>query len=76
MAEAGSRYRRWDQGGTIIGLVLGMLAWYIGAAKGPGNPYGVAAATVSDCCLLSPHRKAFCILGLESLVTLGGMFRW
>ena len=23
-----------------------MLAWYIGSARGPGNPYGVAAATV------------------------------
>ncbi|EIW70668.1 hypothetical protein TREMEDRAFT_73534 [Tremella mesenterica DSM 1558] len=31
--------------GTGIGLVFGMLAWYIGAAKGPGNPYGIAAIT-------------------------------
>lgn len=34
-------------GGTILGLIIGMVAWYIGAGHGPGNPYGVAASTVS-----------------------------
>jgi uncharacterized membrane protein YccC len=29
--------------GTLIGLVLGMLAWYIGNGKG-SNPYGTTAA--------------------------------
>ncbi|EPS95103.1 hypothetical protein FOMPIDRAFT_1038634 [Fomitopsis schrenkii] len=29
--------------GTFVGLVLGLLAWYIGSAKGIGNPYGMAA---------------------------------
>ncbi|EAU35537.1 conserved hypothetical protein [Aspergillus terreus NIH2624] len=29
--------------GTIAGGVLGLLAWYIGSANGPGNPYGLAA---------------------------------
>ncbi|OCF73911.1 hypothetical protein I204_05757 [Kwoniella mangroviensis CBS 8886] len=33
-------------GGTIVGLVLGMAAWYIGSGHGTGNPYGVAAATM------------------------------
>ncbi|WVR05967.1 hypothetical protein IAU60_002995 [Kwoniella sp. DSM 27419] len=32
--------------GTIVGLILGMLAWYIGSGSGSGNPYGVAAATM------------------------------
>ncbi|WWC66524.1 uncharacterized protein I206_100427 [Kwoniella pini CBS 10737] len=33
-------------GGTVFGLILGMLAWYIGSGRGTGNPYGVAAATM------------------------------
>ncbi|KIR70920.1 hypothetical protein I310_05332 [Cryptococcus deuterogattii CA1014] len=32
-------------GGTATGLVVGMLAWYIGSGHGNGNPYGVTAAT-------------------------------
>ncbi|KOC15609.1 hypothetical protein AFLA70_269g001731 [Aspergillus flavus AF70] len=29
--------------GTVAGGVLGLLAWYIGSANGPGNPYGLSA---------------------------------
>jgi hypothetical protein len=29
--------------GTVAGGVLGLLAWYIGSANGPGSPYGLAA---------------------------------
>lgn len=29
--------------GTIVGGVLGLLAWYIGSGDGPGSPYGLAA---------------------------------
>lgn len=32
--------------GTLIGLVFGMLAWYMGSGHGTGNPYGVVAATL------------------------------
>lgn len=33
--------------GTCIGVVVGMVLWYIGAQKGLGGPYGVTAACVS-----------------------------
>lgn len=29
--------------GTIIGGVIGLVAWYIGSGHGPGSPYGLAA---------------------------------
>ncbi|KAK5991877.1 putative C57A7.05-like protein [Cladobotryum mycophilum] len=31
--------------GTIIGGLMGLIAWYIGSAHGNGNPYGMAAIT-------------------------------
>ncbi|PYH98124.1 hypothetical protein BO71DRAFT_447485 [Aspergillus ellipticus CBS 707.79] len=38
--------------GTVIGGVLGMLAWYIGSGSGPGNPYGLGAITAAMTVLL------------------------
>jgi hypothetical protein len=29
--------------GTLIGGILALLAWYVGSANGPGNPYGLGA---------------------------------
>lgn len=31
--------------GTVVGGLLGLVAWYIGSGHGPGNPYGLAAIT-------------------------------
>ncbi|PLB53541.1 hypothetical protein P170DRAFT_435148 [Aspergillus steynii IBT 23096] len=31
--------------GTVVGGVMGMLAWYVGSGHGPGNAYGLAAIT-------------------------------
>ncbi|RAL03166.1 uncharacterized protein BO80DRAFT_377027 [Aspergillus ibericus CBS 121593] len=33
--------------GTVVGGVLGMVAWYIGSGHGPGNPYGLGAITAA-----------------------------
>ena len=29
--------------GTIVGGVMGLVAWYIGSGHGSGNPYGLGA---------------------------------
>ncbi|KAF8060806.1 hypothetical protein FPV67DRAFT_1673642 [Lyophyllum atratum] len=31
--------------GTLLGLVVGIVVWYIGAGSGSGNPYGIVIAT-------------------------------
>jgi len=39
--------KTYEQAGTVIGLVIGLIVWYIGApGNGSGNPYGITAATV------------------------------
>jgi hypothetical protein len=31
---------------TVVGAIIGLVAWYIGAGHGTGNPYGLAAVMV------------------------------
>ena len=59
-------------GGTIAGLVIGMVAWYIGAQHGPGNPYGVAAATVSP----TIHSTSGRAISLDLRSQLEGSADW
>ncbi|RDB27383.1 Uncharacterized protein C57A7.05 [Hypsizygus marmoreus] len=33
--------------GTVLGLLVGMAVWYIGAGSGDGNPYGIVIATTA-----------------------------
>lgn len=38
--------------GTVVGGVAGLVAWYIGSGRGPGNPYGLAAIMAAVIILL------------------------
>lgn len=42
-----------------------MVVWYIGAARGPGNPYGIAAATVSPSHTSIRTGEAYVLDGLH-----------
>lgn len=34
-------------GGTLVGVALGIIGWYLGAGRGRGNPYALSAMAVS-----------------------------
>ncbi|KAJ7478392.1 hypothetical protein FB451DRAFT_1452874 [Mycena latifolia] len=66
--------------GTLIGLAIGLLAWYAGNGKGTGNPYGAAVA-VGVCIIpwlfvriFAPERfLAGNILGCTTLLSSSGI---
>ena len=45
--------------GTVIGGVMGLVAWYIGSGNGPGNPYGLAAIMLAAIVILMWARLFF-----------------
>lgn len=59
--------------GTVVGGILGMVAWYIGSGSGNGNPYGLGAITAVFTAVLvwvrlwSPHT--FAVAGIMSGAT-------
>ena len=68
--------------GTVLGGLLGMIAWYIGSGSGPGNPYGLAAITAVMalifiwCRLFFPHSLVggAVMSGITFVLVLGFSF--
>lgn len=44
-------------GGTVLGAIIGMVAWYCGNGKGNGNRYGFVISTVSSRLILKLTRR-------------------
>ena len=57
--------------GTVIGGVMGLVAWYIGSGNGPGNPYGLAAVMAVVIVILMWGR-IFAPLALLQATMMGG----
>ena len=45
--------------GTVIGGVVGLVAWYIGSGHGPGNSYGLGAIMAAVCIIFMWARLFF-----------------
>lgn len=57
--------------GTVVGGVVGLVAWYIGSGNGPGNPYGLAAIMAVVLMLLMWGRL-FAPLAVLQATIMGG----
>lgn len=57
--------------GTIIGGVLGLVAWYIGSGHGPGNPYGLAAVMAAVIIILMWGRIFAPMALLQAMMMAG-----
>lgn len=70
--------------GTVVGGVLGLVAWYIGSGNGPGNPYGLAAIMAAVVAILMWARlfsnpaflQAIVIGGATCMLIIGYSFSY
>lgn len=60
--------------GTVIGGVLGLVAWYIGSGHGLGNPYGLAAITGAIIVVLMWGRLFFSPALLQATIMSAATF--
>ena len=60
--------------GTVIGGVLGLVAWYIGSGHGPGNPYGLAAITAAVIVIMMWARLFFSPALLQATIMSSATF--
>lgn len=64
---------------TVVGGVIGMVAWYIGSGSGSGNPYGLSAVTAVVSLLVMavrlwtrPRHMGAVVMGSSTAVLLVG----
>lgn len=68
--------------GTIMGGVIGLVAWYIGAGNGAGNPYGMAAIMAVMitgymwCRLFSPPAMTPAVIMMAATTYLVVAYSW
>lgn len=60
--------------GTVVGGVLGLVAWYIGSGHGEGNPYGLAAITGAFIVVLMWGRLFFSPALLQATIMCAATF--
>lgn len=60
--------------GTVVGGLLGLVAWYIGSGHGPGNPYGLAAITAAIIVMLMWGRLFFSPALLQAIIMCAATF--
>jgi hypothetical protein len=57
--------------GTIVGGVLGLVAWYIGSGRGEGNPYGLAAVMAVVTVILMWGRIFAPVAMMQAMIMAG-----
>ncbi|KAK7216424.1 hypothetical protein V2G26_004427 [Clonostachys chloroleuca] len=59
---------------TIIGGVMGMIAWYMGSGNGSGNPYGLGASTALMIFIIMWLRLYLPPVWMKATILLGATF--